>query len=239
MLVERGEKGLELYWLEYLRELHLLSIVVRVVMAMLLGGILGIERGRKKRPAGFRTYMLVCLSSAMVMMTNQYVVGLYGMGDPVRMGSQVISGIGFLGAGTIIFTGRNQVRGITTAAGLWSAACGGLAIGIGFYEGAAIGGFAVYIIMSLMHYLDEFIHKHSSVIEIYSEFDGKDKFSEFMEYLRSQKFDISDVQISKNKFAKGTLCAILTLHSLEKRSVAEMMRIINEGPQSINVEKIS
>jgi len=91
---------------------------------MLLGGILGIERGRKYRPAGFRTYMLVCLGTTIVMLTNQYVYERYGGGDPVRMGAQVISGIGFLGAGTIIVTGHNQVKGLTTAAGLWAAAGG-------------------------------------------------------------------------------------------------------------------
>ncbi len=232
------------YWIEYvrnlnLRDLHLVSIILRIIMAMLLGGILGIERGRKHRPAGFRTYMLVCLSSAMVMMTNQFVTQMYGVGDPVRMGAQVISGIGFLGAGTIIFTGRHQVIGITTAAGLWAAACGGLAIGIGFYEGAIIGGIAIYIIMAVMHYVDEHIHEHSNIIEIYVEFDAKNRFGKFLEYLRANHFDVSHVQILKNKFSKGTLCAVLTLHSNVKRSSTEMMDVINSGEYCSNVERVS
>lgn len=90
--------------LEYLRDLNVASISLRIVLSILIGGILGIERGRKNRPAGLRTYILVCLGSALVMMTNQYVYITFDTGDPVRLGAQVISGIGFLGAGTIVLT---------------------------------------------------------------------------------------------------------------------------------------
>ena len=108
--------------MEYLRDLNIASISLRIILSILLGGILGLERGIKNRPAGLRTYILVCLGSALVMMTNQYVCITYQTGDPVRLGAQVISGIGFLGAGTIVLTGRNKITGITTAAGLWTAA---------------------------------------------------------------------------------------------------------------------
>ena len=84
-------------------------------MAIVLGGMIGMERGLKNRPAGLRTYMLVCLGACIVMLTNQYVYEAFGVGDPVRMGAQVVSGIGFLGAGTIIVTARNQIKGLTTA----------------------------------------------------------------------------------------------------------------------------
>ena len=131
--------------LEYLRDLNVASISLRIVLSILIGGILGIERGRKNRPAGLRTYILVCLGSALVMMTNQYVYITFDTGDPVRLGAQVISGIGFLGAGTIVLTGRNKIMGITTAAGLWTAACSGLAIGIGFYEGAFWAGLRLHL----------------------------------------------------------------------------------------------
>ena len=122
-----------------LRALTYASMVLRILLAILLGGIIGMERGMKNRPAGLRTYMLVCLGACIVMLTNQYVYQTYGVGDPVRMGAQVISGIGFLGAGTIIVTSRNQIKGLTTAAGLWASACVGLAVGIGLYEVAILG----------------------------------------------------------------------------------------------------
>ena len=112
------------------------SIVIRLLAATLCGGLLGMERERKKRPAGLRTYILVCMGAALVIMTNIYITDLYGTGDPTRLAAQVVSGIGFLGAGTIIVTTRNRVRGLTTAAGLWASACMGIAIGAGFYIGA-------------------------------------------------------------------------------------------------------
>ena len=105
-----------------MEELNSVSIIARLCLAVLCGGIIGVERGRKGRPAGFRTHILVCLGSALAMMTNAYLIEYYGGGDPARLGAQVISGIGFLGAGTIIVTGRQQVKGLTTAAGLWASA---------------------------------------------------------------------------------------------------------------------
>ena len=125
---------------DYLRELNMASILVRLLMAMLVGGLIGMERGRKRRAAGFRTYMLVCVGAALTMLLGQYqsvileLSGTVARADVSRYGAQVINGIGFLGAGTIMLTGRKEVKGLTTAAGLWACACMGLAIGSGFYE---------------------------------------------------------------------------------------------------------
>lgn len=149
------------------RELNLYSLIIRIVLSLCIGGILGFDRGRKNRPAGFRTYMLVCLGSTLVMITNQYVFQVFKSGDPVRLGAQVVSGVGFLGAGTIILTGRNQVKGITTAAGIWTAACCGLTIGIGYYEGAIAGGAAIFITMVSLQKLEVFVRKNSRAVELY------------------------------------------------------------------------
>lgn len=129
-----------------------------------MGGVIGLERDLKNHAAGFRTYILVCLGSSIVMMTNQFIFNNYELGDPARMGAQVISGIGFLGAGTIMVTNHNHVKGLTTAAGLWSAACIGLAIGIGFYEGALAGGGALLLIMTLFQkFKYKFVNKTKTV----------------------------------------------------------------------------
>ena len=113
--------------LDEIRELTTLSMLLRIFVSIVLGAILGIERGLKNRPAGLRTYILVCMGSCIIMLTNQYVYAAYKTGDPVRMASQVVSGIGFLGAGSIIVTKQNQIRGLTTAAGLWASSAVGLA----------------------------------------------------------------------------------------------------------------
>lgn len=225
--------------IEYLRELNLLSICLRIILSLIIGGILGFERGRKNRPAGFRTYILVCLGSTIVMMTNQYVYQVFGASDPTRMGAQVISGIGFLGAGTIMVTGRQQIKGITTAAGMWSAACCGLAIGIGFYEGAIAGGIIVFLIMEFLEKMDGVIRRHSNIMDVYLEFDGKKMFSTFLSSARENGFDVSNIQISKNKHVKtGELSVVLTLESQMKRTQEEMLSVIGSIEGVSFIEKL-
>lgn len=222
-----------------LQEVNAASIAVRVCLAMLLGGVLGIERGRKHRPAGFRTYMLVCLGTAMVMLTNQYVYEQFGGGDPVRMGAQVISGIGFLGAGTIIVTRNNQVKGLTTAAGLWTAACIGLAIGIGFYEGAIIGSVAVVGIMTIFHKLDSMLMKHNRLFEIYVEFASINQLSIFMEASRQSNLEVHNMEISKARIPDDiSVAAILLLKSEKRRKHSEMLEHLGSLPGVRYIEEL-
>ncbi|MBE5867256.1 MAG: MgtC/SapB family protein [Lachnospiraceae bacterium] len=219
--------------MELLREINLISICVRVVLTLLIGAVLGIERERKNRPAGFRTHMLVCLGAALVMMTNQYVYQTFQTSDPVRMGAQVVSGIGFLGAGTIIITGKHQIKGITTAAGLWAAACCGLAIGIGFYEGAVIGGLFIFWVMSTLNRLEEKIKKKAEVLDLYVEFTGKKPFSNFLIFSRANGLDVMDLQINKNKYAKDmVMSVVMTVKSQKKRDKNEVLELI-EGFEGI------
>jgi putative Mg2+ transporter-C (MgtC) family protein len=228
-----------LEWLEYLRELNIASCVVRIALAMLFGGVIGIERGRKKRAAGFRTYMLVSIGATLVMMTNQYAYNYFSSVDPVRLGAQVISGIGFLGAGTIILTARNQIKGITTAAGLWTAACSGLAIGIGFYEGALIGGSAIFCAMVVLHNMDSAMQHSSRVVELYLEYDSERPFSTFLDYARAHQFSISDIQLSKNKLASGNaLCATIIAKSSEKLPHQLMMETLSGCPGIQHMEEL-
>ena len=126
---------------------HMVEIVLRLILAALLGGVIGYEREHTNRPAGFRTHILVCVGSALVMVTSEFIFDKYRAAanlDPARLGAQVISGIGFLGAGTIIRDGFN-VRGLTTAASLWAVSCVGIAAGIGFYEGAAAATLMIFL----------------------------------------------------------------------------------------------
>ena len=152
-----------------LRDLTYTEIAIRIVLSVLFGGILGMERGMKNRGAGLRTYMLVCLGSCVVMMTNQFLYQSYQSGDPARLGAQVINGIGFLGAGTIIVTKRNQIKGLTTAAGLWASACAGLALGIGLYAVAAPACLSIFVIFTVLHELDFRMRRKSRQIDAFVE----------------------------------------------------------------------
>ena len=176
-----------------LREVTYLAVALRIVAAVIIGGILGLERGLKNRPAGLRTYMLVCVGSCIVMLTNQYIFQVFGAGDPVRMGAQVVSGIGFLGAGTIIVTRRSQIKGLTTAAGLWAAAGVGLALGIGFYEAAIFGALAVFAVITLLQKMDTRIHRKTRRIDVYVELTQL-SLGEFLRILREMELEVSNLQ---------------------------------------------
>ena len=177
-----------------LREVTYLAIGLRIFCAVLLGGLMGLERGLKNRPAGMRTYMLVCLGSCLIMLTNQYIYQMFGAGDPVRMGAQVISGIGFLGAGTIIVTRRNQIKGLTTAAGLWTSAGVGLAMGIGFYEAAFAGALAVFFVMTLLQAMDNRMHRKAKSVDFYLELDAKHSLGDIMRRAQELELDVTNIQ---------------------------------------------
>ena len=117
-----------------LSDLSIVTMIFRIILSMACGGVIGLERGKANQPAGMRTYMLVSLGSCVVMITGEFLFYKYGAGDPARLGAQVVSGIGFLGAGSIVISGKSKIKGLTTAAGLWASACIGLVIGIGFFE---------------------------------------------------------------------------------------------------------
>lgn len=130
----------EFVWMLRLSELEQ-TVILRLAFAAVAGGLIGMERELKGRPAGMKTFSLVCIGASMVMVTNEYIIKYLsnGTGDIARLAAQVISGIGFLGAGTIIVTGNNQIRGLTTAAALWVTAALGITIGAGFFFGGLIG----------------------------------------------------------------------------------------------------
>ena len=177
-----------------IREVTYLAVAVRIAMALLLGGFMGWERGMKNRAAGLRTYMLVCVGSCLIMVTNQFIFQTSGSGDPVRMGAQVISGIGFLGAGTIIVTRRNRIKGLTTAAGLWVSAAVGLALGLGFYEAAILGAASVLIIMTIMQFMDNRMHRKTKSMEIYIELSPELSLGDLLRHIRAEELETSDIQ---------------------------------------------
>ena len=210
-------------WWQYmseinLQELNMASVVFRLTLAMIFGGIVGFERGSKRRAAGFRTYMLVCVGSALVMITSQYIsLNLPNPGDPSRLGAQVISGIGFLGAGTIIVTSYNQVKGLTTAAGLWASACLGLAIGIGFYGGAIVAGVIILFIITALQRIDNTLIANSRSIELYVEFNEGERVSNLLTFASQNSIRVLNVAFTRSKFNKADTHAALVSMRLPKR----------------------
>lgn len=212
------------------------TILLRMALAVILGGVIGYERGRSGRPAGFRTHILVCIGSALAMMTNQYIFETYGVSDPTRMGAQVISGIGFLGAGTILVTGRHQVKGLTTAAGLWATACMGLAIGIGFYKAAILGCVMITFATVVLHRFDNFLLSKSKVIDIYIEFSKTVRVTVVMDALKSLKIEIDSIELVKPSYTESAqMGAIMSIRLKEKNLKVDVIsRISNlEGVEFV------
>lgn len=212
-----------------MRELNITSELLRVVLALIIGGIIGIERGNKNQPAGFRTYMLVCLGATIVMMTNQYICNYFDTGDPSRLGAQVVSGIGFLGAGTIIVARDNRVRGLTTAAGLWSVACIGIALGIGFYEGAVFAGLAILLVMTIFRKLDKKVHEHSRYLRLYLNFASTDALNDFMKQTEQNGIKVVDIQTLKaKKNQRNSVSVVLAMRIEQAQTHREVIQKIRE-----------
>ena len=194
----------------YLEDLNLVSIILRLTMAVIIGGIIGYGRERERRPAGLRTHILVSIGATLAMITNIYMCKIYnGYTDPTRLGAQVISGIGFLGAGTIIVTGKNKVRGLTTAAGLWACACMGLAIGAGFYSGAIIGCLFISAVTVALANIDKKINRNSRNITLYILVNSTTAASRLLQDIQSKNVKISDIEISNNNVSSNDLIGIL------------------------------
>ena len=221
-----------------IRELTLGSIAIRIVVAIILGGIIGLERGMKNRPAGLRTYMLVCLGACVVMLINQYTSQAFGTGDPVRLGAQVISGIGFLGAGTIVVTSHNQIKGLTTAAGLWASACIGLAIGIGLYEVALIAGLAVFLVLTVLHECDYYVRSRTRMVDIYIELDQSVSLGKFIRNLRERELEVSNIMREHDTaYSDEVLSFTITVKGQKKTHQEELVRILKkqEGVKYLEV----
>ena len=225
-----------------LTEVNAVSITVRLTLATILGGIIGLERGLKKRPAGMRTYMLVCIGATLVMITNQYLAQIFEGSDPARLGAQVISGIGFLGVGTIIITRDRQVRGLTTAAGLWASACMGLAIGIGFYVGALIGMAFIFVVTTVIHRLDIELIRRSRAMEVYLELTDSSNIYRVLDYLREHGTKVTYMEVVRPKYDNQSnnqkIAIFLSLLLSSKKIHFELLSSLNEKDYIVYAEEV-
>ena len=183
---------------DFIREPTTLAMALRLLLAFICGGVIGAEREIKRRPAGFRTHILICLGAAITTLTSQYL--LLGLGlftDIGRLGAQVINGVGFLGAGTIILTGRRRIKGLTTAAGLWASACLGLAIGAGYYECVLVSVALILVCMYAFPALENRLILRSRYMNILAELEGMENLGPVLGILRERDVTVFDIDLSK------------------------------------------
>ena len=195
------------------------SVLLRLAAAVILGGLIGLERGGNNHEAGFRTHIVLCLGAALVMVISESLIKQYGSGDVMRLGAQVISGVGFLGAGSIIIDG-NRVRGITTAAGVWTTACIGLAIGSGYY---IIAFAAVALLLFAMLGLRSFTRKlYSKALKYNVKIDlaHRAELKDILLKLTDENIQIYSVKLEVDN---EDICAILEIKLQRSSSINELM----------------
>ncbi len=226
---------------EPLREFSFASVCFRLFLAMIFGGILGLERAKKGRAAGFRTYMLVCIGAALTVLLSQYEAELLNTiwadtvqevgarSDVSRFGAQVINGIGFLGAGTIITVRQQHVKGLTTAAGLWAAACMGLAIGAGFYECVFLSFVLIFLSITVLHRLEMNLIEQTADINLYIEFTSLHSIGPVVSRLKAMQVRVYSVEIDRGKKGNGMYPnAVLSLHLTKKIPHSRLVSSLSE-----------
>lgn len=227
--------------LDYLRDFNTASVFLRLILALVMGGLIGLDRGLRHRPAGPRTYTLVCIGASLTMVLSQYeyvmlttdwapmaeAVGLRT--DVSRFGAQVINGIGFLGAGTIIVTRHQEVKGVTTAAGLWASACVGLAIGAGFYEAVLLAFLAIFLSIRVLTPVENLIIENARNMNLYVEFESLDDIGAIIAKIKGMGAHIYEVDIDHGRETRGQYpSAVFSIGLQQKRTHARMIAVISE-----------
>ena len=216
-----------------------LSVTVRLVLAVICGGLIGLERERRRRPAGFRTHILICLGAALTTLTSQYIMlELKMFTDPARLGAQVIAGIGFIGAGTIIITKRRQVKGLTTAAGLWTAAIVGLCCGAGYFEGALVTTLVVILAELVLARVEYFVVSNARAFNIFVEYSESGRLGNIIDTIKKSGGYIVDLEITKNSSEGKNPCATFSLQAPRKIGHQALMTRIANLEGVISVEEL-
>ena len=211
-----------------------------MLLAVLCGGVIGMERTYKRRAAGFRTHILICLGAAMTTLTSQYLYLIMGQyTDMARLGAQVVAGIGFIGAGTIIVTRRQRVKGLTTAAGLWAAAIIGLSLGGGFYEGGLFATALIMIAELFFSRVEYRMLENAPEVNLYIEYSGNATLDELLREFRERGLKILNMGIiHSNSNEKHNACAIFTLRLHKGLDVDHLQTDIRATAGVISVREL-
>lgn len=227
-------------FMEYIRNVNGLSVLIRLALAVIFGGLIGLERERKHRPAGFRTHILICLGAAMTTLTSQYLfLSLRQFTDVARLGAQVIAGIGFIGAGSIIVTQRRRVKGLTTAAGLWASAAIGLCFGAGFYEGGIIAALLILAVELLFSKLEYRIMDNAREVNLLVEYKDLASLNGVLRYMKEVDLKILSLEILKSESNPANKnCVNIDLLIHRKLRIKDMIADIANVPGIIAVERL-
>lgn len=231
-----------IYWFDTFRDMSFAAILTRMLLAMICGGMIGLERGFKRRAAGLRTHILICLGASITTLTSQYLLMVQNYyTDIARLGAQVIAGVGLIVAGTIIVTRQNRVKGLTTAAGIWATAIIGLAIGAAFYEAAIATTILILFTELVISKLEYQMLANSAEINLYIEYSGKDALDNLLLYLRESGISLVDFEITRRSDAvSNTVAAILSMriHKKKKENHVSVMDSIRKIPGIISVVEL-
>lgn len=227
-------------FMEYIRNVNGLSVLIRLALAVIFGGLIGLERERKHRPAGFRTHILICLGAAMTTLTSQYLfLSLRQFTDIARLGAQVIAGIGFIGAGSIIVTQRRRVKGLTTAAGLWASAAIGLCFGAGFYAGGIIAALLILAVELLFSKLEYRIMDNAREVNLLVEYKDLASLNGVLRYMKEVDLKILSLEILKSESNPANKnCVNIDLLIHRKLRIKDMIADIANVPGIIAVERL-
>ena len=223
-----------------LRDITTLTVLVRLLLAILLGGAIGLERSYKNRPAGFRTHILVCVGATIASMTGIYLyLNMKLPTDISRLGAQVVSGLGFIGGGTIIVVNHRKIKGLTTAAGLWACGVIGLSIGAGFFEGAIIGTALILIAETLFSHLGSKI-THNEAFKILLHYNDKNALNYVMRYCKDNRMAISNLEVTgKRDSATPIYSVILTVRPRDKVDKKEVIHYISDIDGIIEADTVN
>lgn len=220
-------------------DFSLSSMTMRLIMALVMGALIGVDRESAGHPAGVRTFSLVCMGACITMVTGEYLFTVYPDTDPSRIAAQVVSGIGFLGVGTIVVTGKKLVRGLSTAASLWAAAALGIMIGAGMLKASLIAFalilFVILVLTPLSHTLDETNRR----VEVYLEVDRGENIPVLFDFIQSKEYSISNLQKMKSQSVlKDDIAIIFTVDMGRRRKHESLLEEISALPYVHYVEEI-
>ena len=219
-------------------EWTLQNIFVRMIVSLIIGIVIGIDRGAKRRGGGARTTITVCLGATMVMLLEQYLEELYPERlDISRIAAQVISGVGFLGAGSILVSGH-QIKGLTSAASIWTCACIGLAVGIGFVDGAVFLTVIWLVGVHMVPYIEERIYKYSRYMTLYVEVEDGKAITNVSRMLKENDCFVDSLYVDKPKAKGQHFQIVVTLRIQRKVNREEFLRSLQRLKGVVSVDEV-